>query len=82
MTKRIRFTEQTNLQLFAEAFNILNRFNKTTVNTGEFSVTGVCPATCVLTPNNTGTTAFGLPRSGFNALNGARIVQLVAKFVF
>jgi outer membrane receptor protein involved in Fe transport len=79
ITKRIRTTEGTNLQLFAEAFNVLNRFNKVTVNTNQYIFAGG-----QLNFNNspTSTSAFGLPRSGFLPLNGARVVQLGAKFNF
>jgi hypothetical protein len=76
-------TEGSNLQLFAEAFNILNRYNKVNINNNEWTVTGTGPTT-TLVPNNSATsiTRFGLPRSGFLPMNGARIVQLGAKFNF
>ena len=80
LTKGFKFTESTNLQLFAEAFNILNRFNPTLINNSQYVLTGG-----VLTPNNspTSTSAFGLPRSNIaSPLNGARIVQLGARFTF
>jgi outer membrane receptor protein involved in Fe transport len=83
LTKRFKVTEGSNLQLFAEAFNILNRFNKVSINSNEWTITGT-GATTALAPNNSATsiTRFGLPRSGFLPMNGARIVQLGAKFNF
>lgn len=79
VTKGFRVTESTNLQLFAEAFNILNHFNATAINGNEFVLGGG-----ILTPNNsaTSTSRFGLPRSSIQPLNGARIVQLGARFTF
>jgi hypothetical protein len=79
LTKRFRVTEGSNLQLFAEAFNILNRYNKVSINSNEYIFAGG-----QLNFNNSPTsiTRFGLPRSGFLPMNGARIVQLGAKFNF
>ena len=81
--KRFKVTEGSNLQLFAEAFNILNRYNKVSINSNEYIASGTLAAP-VLTLNNSATsiTRFGLPRSGFLPMNGARIVQLGAKFNF
>ena len=79
MTKRVKVTEGTNLQLFAEAFNILNRYNKVSINSNEFIFAGG-----QLNFNNSpaSTSRFGLPRSSFLPMNGARTVQLGAKFNF
>jgi outer membrane receptor protein involved in Fe transport len=79
LTKRFKVTEGSNLQLFAEAFNILNRFNKVSINANEYIFSGG-----QLNFNNSPTsiTRFGLPRSGFLPMNGARTVQLGAKFNF
>jgi outer membrane receptor protein involved in Fe transport len=83
LTKRFKVTEGSNLQLFAEAFNILNRYNKVSINSNEYIASGTLAAP-VLTLNNSATsiTRFGLPRSSFLPMNGARIVQLGAKFNF
>jgi outer membrane receptor protein involved in Fe transport len=79
ITKRFKVTEGSNLQLFAEAFNILNRYNKVSINANEYIFSGG-----QLNFNNSPSsiTRFGLPRSGFLPMNGARTVQLGAKFNF
>jgi hypothetical protein len=69
------YGENAKLQLFAEAFNLFNHFNVTGVKTNAYSYNG---GTNVLTPLNTGASAFGLPTT----TSGQRIVQLGAKFVF
>ena len=81
VTKRFKVTEGTNLQLFAEAFNILNRYNKVSINSNEFIVAGA-PATLNFNNSPASTSRFGLPRSSFLPMNGARTVQLGAKFNF
>jgi len=81
VTKRFKVTEGTNLQLFAEAFNILNRYNKVSINSNEFIVAGT-PATLNFNNSPASTSRFGLPRSSFLPMNGARTVQLGAKFNF
>ena len=73
ITRNIRLTERCNLKLIAEAFNILNRQNITSVRTTLYSVAGG-----TLVPQTTGASAFGLPTNDI----GPRILQLAAKFVF
>ncbi|HYL11831.1 MAG TPA: carboxypeptidase regulatory-like domain-containing protein [Terriglobales bacterium] len=73
ITRNIRFTERFNLKLIAEAFNILNRQNITSVRTTLYNVAGGR-----LVPQTSGASAFGLPTNDI----GPRILQLAAKFVF
>jgi outer membrane receptor protein involved in Fe transport len=61
----------THLQLFAEAFNVLNRHNVSNVNRAFYSYNAT---TKVLTPVAT----FGVP----TATSGQRIIQLAAKLMF
>jgi len=89
ITRNIRFSERFNLKLIAEAFNILNRQNITSVRTTLYNVgtatalaSNPCPglaagAQCLL-PQTIGASAFGLPTNDI----GPRILQLAAKFVF
>jgi Carboxypeptidase regulatory-like domain/TonB dependent receptor len=89
ITRNIRFTERFNLKLIAEAFNILNRQNITSVRTTLYNVgtatalaSNPCPglaagSQCLL-PQTIGASAFGLPTNDV----GPRILQLAAKFVF
>jgi hypothetical protein len=92
ITRNIRFTERFNLKLIAEAFNILNRQNITSVRTTLYNVATAttlasdpknqCPGRAApvqcLVPQATGASAFGLPTNDI----GPRILQLAAKFVF
>jgi hypothetical protein len=78
-TKNIKITEQTKLQIFVEAFNILNHFNKYAVRTTQYAVSSNSAANNALATAPCGTnfgvgtqclvaqtaaaTAFGLPTS-------------------
>jgi hypothetical protein len=89
ITRNVRFTDRFNLKLIAEAFNIFNRQNITSVRTTLYNVatatvlaSNPCPglaagAQCLL-PQTTGASAFGLPTNDI----GPRILQLAAKFLF
>ena len=88
LTKRIPITERANLNLIVEAFNVFNRRNITGVRTTLYNVsTNTATATpCsglgvggrCLTPQTTGSVAFGLPTNDL----GPRVLQLAAKFTF
>lgn len=78
ITKDVSIAEGVKFQLIGEAFNILNHTNVIGVTTNQYLVTGT-----TLTPNSTGTTAFGIPSSfGSNASYNGRVIQLAAKIVF
>ena len=89
ITRNIKLGERANFKLIAEAFNVFNRQNITSVRTALYNVSTAsalpsnpCPglaagARC-LVPQTSGSTAFGLPSNDI----GPRILQLAAKFVF
>ncbi len=83
VTRTIRLGESMRLLLNAEAFNILNHGNITSVRTTQFtfsSVAAVCgiAGTPCLVPQTSGLTAFETP----TATSGPRIIQLSIKFLF
>ncbi|HET8924769.1 MAG TPA: TonB-dependent receptor [Candidatus Acidoferrum sp.] len=83
VTRNVSLNERVKLQLFSEAFNVLNHTNVMGVRTTQFSLSrspGVCSIAAVpcLVPQNAGLSAFGTP----TATSGPRIIQLSAKFVF
>lgn len=88
-SKTVNVTERAKLQLFVEAFNILNHFNVLAVKPTEYVFSS---GTLLLTPQFTGINAFQLPTSpgsgsiypfaGPAQLNGARIFQLGARVSF
>ena len=87
ITRNVKIHERFSLKLIAEAFNVFNRQNITTVRTTLYSVSTngastPCPGQPVggrcLVPQTSGSTAFGLPTGDI----GPRILQLAAKFVF
>lgn len=83
VTRTLRFTEGRQLQLIAEAFNVLNRGNISAVLTAQFgrsTSAAVCgrAGTPCLVPQNSGTTAFGTPTATF----GPRMMQLSLRLVF
>jgi Carboxypeptidase regulatory-like domain/TonB dependent receptor len=78
ITKDVSIAEGVKFQLITEAFNILNHTNIVGLTTNQYLVTGT-----TLTPNSTGTTAFGVPTSfGSNASYNGRVIQLAGKIVF
>lgn len=82
VSRTIRFSERANLQLIAEAFNVLNHQNITGVRTTFFAVAGgqLVPQTV----GAVGINAFGVPSSA--NVNGqgnvGRVLQLAAKISF
>jgi hypothetical protein len=86
LSKRIRFTEHTNIEILAEGFNIFNRANVTSVNTSYLTSSGINFTTGVLTYNSgqvANTPAFGTPITFNNTINLApRQIQLGVRFHF
>ena len=87
-TKNFPIWESVKLQMFVEAFNIVNRFNVFNIRNTQFArstsaaACGTTPTPC-LVPQSTGNTAFRLPAATSAVdLNGARIFQLGAKITF
>jgi hypothetical protein len=70
-----RFGERYKLSLVAEAFNLFNRSNLATVNTGRY---GIASSSAVVLTNPAASTPFGGPRTFL----GERQIQLAAKFIF
>ena len=77
VTKSLKFTERSQIQLFVEAFNVFNHFNVNSVFQTQYALSGT-PPNQVLKPLNTGASAFGVP----NNHSGARILQVGAKVNF
>ncbi len=75
VTKSFRFGERYKLSLVAEAFNLFNRSNLATVNTGRY---GIASSSAVVLTNPAPSTPFGGPRTFL----GERQIQLAAKFIF
>jgi outer membrane receptor protein involved in Fe transport len=75
VTKAFKFGEKYKLSLIAEAFNLFNRSNIATVNTGRYSIAS--SSATVLT-NPALSTPFGFARTFL----GERQVQLAARFAF
>lgn len=88
ITRNVAVSERLNIKLIAEAFNVFNRQNITSVRTTLYNVSTntasatPCPGLGVgsrcLVPQTAGSTAFGLPTNDI----GPRILQLAIKFVF
>lgn len=87
ITKNVKITENVNLKLIGEAFNVTNHFNVTGVKNTLYNVatgngTTTCPGeasgTKCLVPQTSGSTAFGLPSTDL----GPRILQIAAKITF
>jgi outer membrane receptor protein involved in Fe transport len=75
VTKSFRFGERYNLSFIAEAFNLFNRSNLATVNTGQFSIasnsaTEIAPA------------SLATPFGGARTFLGERQIQLGLRFRF
>jgi outer membrane receptor protein involved in Fe transport len=75
VTKSFKFGEKYKLSLIAEAFNLFNRSNIATVNTGRY---GIANSSAVVLTNPAPSTPFGGPRT----FVGERQIQLAAKFTF
>ena len=84
VTRTIRITEGTRLQLIAEAFNVLNHQNITGVRTTMFAANTVTHVLTQQTFAVAGISAFGLPSAA--NVNGqgnvGRVLQLAAKVSF
>ncbi|MBA3569023.1 MAG: TonB-dependent receptor [Pyrinomonadaceae bacterium] len=75
VTKSFKFGERYKLSLVGEAFNLFNRSNLATVNTGRY---GIANSSAVVLTNPFASTPFGGPRTFL----GERQIQLAAKFIF
>ena len=75
VTKSFTFGEKYQLSFIAEAFNLFNRSNLATVNTGRY---GIASASATTLTNPAVSTPFGGPRTFL----GERQVQLGARFRF
>lgn len=73
--KTFRFGENYSVSLLAEAFNLFNRSNIATVNTGRYGIAG---STATVLTNPAPSTPFGGPRTFL----GERQVQLGVRFKF
>ena len=75
VTKSFKFGEKYNLSLIAEAFNLFNRSNIATVNTGRYVIaSGTAPSVSNPAPS----LPFGFARTFL----GERQIQLAARFRF
>jgi hypothetical protein len=75
VTKGFTFGEKCNLSLIAEAFNLLNRSNIATVNTGRYVIAS-SSATALTNP------AASTPFGGIRTFLGERQMQLAVRFKF
>ncbi len=75
VTKSFKFGEKYNLSLIAEAFNLFNRSNIATVNTGRY---GIASSSATTLTNPAISTPFGFART----FMGERQIQLAARFRF
>ncbi|HKR59999.1 MAG TPA: TonB-dependent receptor [Pyrinomonadaceae bacterium] len=89
VSRRFRFTETTNFEILAEAFNLFNRYQVTGVNTTlyTFSTAAPCPISATVlsclnfTTNNAGAN-FGVPNSTGSTIVRERQIQFAARFNF
>jgi len=93
ITKNVPITERAKLQLIAEAFNLFNHQNITSVKNTLYNTAANCTTTgsttCTLSPNDlasgAGVNAFGLASAASinnNFANVGRVLQLAAKISF
>ena len=75
VTKSFIFGERYNLSLIGEAFNLFNRSNIATVNTGRY---GIASSSATVLTNPAATTPFGAARTFL----GERQMQLAIRFKF
>jgi hypothetical protein len=75
VTKTFKFGEKYSVSFLAEAFNLFNRSNLATVNTGRF---GIASSSATVLTNPAPSTPFGGPRTFL----GERQIQLGARFKF
>ncbi len=76
LSRRFRFTETANLEFLAEAFNLFNRYQVTSVNTTLYTFSG---SNLSFTPNGP---SFGVPSGTGNSLYRERQIQFAARFQF
>ena len=82
VSRRFRFTETMNLELFAEGFNIFNRQNITDAGSTAYTIGSTSTAnggTGVLTFQ---TATFGIPSAAGNSIFRERQLQFAARFQF
>ncbi len=75
VTKTFKFGEQYSVSILAEAFNLFNRSNRATVNTGRY---GIASSSATVFTNPAPSTPFGGPRTFL----GERQIQLGVRFRF
>jgi len=81
VSRRFHFSESMNLEVLAEAFNVFNRFQVTSINFTEYSfgtLPGVTPATTGLIYQQ----PFGTVFSAGNSIYRERQVQFAVRFEF
>jgi Carboxypeptidase regulatory-like domain/TonB dependent receptor-like, beta-barrel len=87
VSRRFRFTETTNFEILAEAFNLFNRYQVTGVNTNLYTFSGnaPCPSgqTCLnFKTGNFDGGLFGVPNSTGSTIVRERQIQFAARFHF
>lgn len=95
ITRKIRIREGMQFEMFAEAFNIFNRFNFYSANFNQISAAaatntatnpcagvGITTGTCLVPITTVNATSFGFPREVIGAQPVQRVIQLGTKFVF
>ena len=75
VTKTFKFGENYSVSILGEAFNLFNRSNLATVNTGRY---GIASNSALVLTNPAATTPFGGPRTFL----GERQIQLGLRFRF
>ncbi len=75
ISRRFRFTETMNLEFLAEAFNLFNRYQVTSVNTNQYRFAGAIPTFVTDVP-------FGSVSGTGNSLYRERQVQFALRFHF
>ncbi|MGI8917514.1 MAG: hypothetical protein ACR2H6_02845, partial [Pyrinomonadaceae bacterium] len=76
VSRRFRFTETANLEVLAEAFNLFNRYQVTSVGTNLYSFSG---SNLDFSP---ATNSFGVATGTGNSLIRERQIQFAARFHF
>ena len=84
ISRRFSLTENTKLELLAEAFNLFNRTQVTTVSAGIYSIctTGTLTNPCPLLNFSSGANGFNSVTGADSTLFRERQVQLAARFEF
>ncbi len=76
LSRRFRFTETMNLEFLAEAFNLFNHYQVTSVNTTLYTFSG---SNLSFTPNGPN---FGVPSGTGNSIFRERQIQFAVRFQF